>query len=197
MKREVRGLAGIVAAVVGLALLAQGLWIPAKAVAAQILLERAWERTRGGEGDARPWPWADHQPVARIRVPRLGVSAIVLEGATGGSLAFGPGHLAGSAPPGAPGNAVVAGHRDTHFAFLRDLRRGDALLVEPPAGPTRRYEVTDAAVVSERDTWLLADTATAMLTLVTCFPFDAAVPGGPERYVVRAELLPPLASLRE
>jgi sortase A len=166
--------------------LVHGLWIPAKAVAAQILLDRAWERTRAGEGNARPWPWADHRPVARLRVPRLEVSAIVLEGATGGSLAFGPGHLAGSARPGAPGNAVVAGHRDTHFAFLRELRTGDVLLVEPPSGPVRRYEVTAAVVVDERDTSPLAPSDEPVLTLITCFPFDATVPGGSERYVVRA-----------
>ena len=180
-------LPGACALALGIALLAHGLWIPAKAVLAQVLLERAWDRARLGEEETRPWPWADHRPVARIRVPRLGVSAIVLEGATGGSLAFGPGHLAGSALPGAPGNAVVAGHRDTHFAFLRELRVGDALVVEPHRGAPRRYLVTAAAVVDERDTRVLAPTERPTLTLITCFPFDAATPGGPERYVVEAE----------
>ena len=186
MIRPPRARVGIVLAVLGSALLAHGLWIPLKAAAAQLLLERAWQRTRGGEGNARPWPWADHRPVARIEVPRLGVSAIVLEGATGGSLAFGPGHLAGSARLGAPGNAVLAGHRDTHFAFLRELRVGDTIVVEPPSGAVRRYEVTDSGVVDEHDTSPLVATDDPTLTLITCFPFDAAVPGGPERFVVRA-----------
>lgn len=178
---------GLAAVVLGLGLFAQGVWIPAKAAAAQVLLDRAWERTRSGEERARPWPWADHRPVARIRVPRLEVSVIVLEGATGASLAFGPGHLAGSALPGAPGNAVIAGHRDTHFAFLRELREGDAIVIERPTGPPRRYAVTEASVVHERDLSPLAESEEAALTLITCFPFEAPTPGGPERYVVRAE----------
>jgi len=178
---------GLAAVVLGLGLLAQGVWIPAKAAAAQVLLDRAWERTRSGDERARPWPWADHRPVARIRVPRLEVSVIVLEGATGASLAFGPGHLAGSAPPGAPGNAVIAGHRDTHFAFLRELRAGDTIWIERPTGALRHYAVKATTVVDERDLSPLAESGEAVLTLITCFPFDAKAPGGPERYVVRAE----------
>jgi len=181
-----RAVLAAAAAVAGLGLLAHGLWIPLKASAAQVLLERAWERARVGESETRPWPWADHRPVARIRVPRLDVSVIVLEGATGASLAFGPGHLAGSAQPGAPGNAVIAGHRDTHFEFLRELRAGDTIVIESPIAPPRHYSVTGVSVVDERDLSPLTESVDATLTLITCFPFDAKVPGGPERYVVRA-----------
>jgi sortase A len=170
----------------GAVLLAHGLWIPAKAVLAQVLLERAFTEPDGG-GAARPWPWADFVPLARLRAPRLEASAIVVSSATGEALAFGPGHLSGSAAPGAHGNVVLAGHRDTHFRFLRDLRPGDALVLETRAGDRSDYAVVWAGIVHERDTALLGDGGADVLTLVTCWPFDAIQPGGPWRYVVVAE----------
>jgi len=182
-----RGRFAALAALCGAALLAQGLWIPAKALLAQQLLERAWGRIRAGEVAVAPWPWADTWPVARLEVPGRDVRVLVLEGATGRTLAFGPGRLAGSAALGAPGHSVVAGHRDTHFSFLRDLARGEQIRVERADGTSQSYRVTDLAVVHERDTHVLADTDLPTLSLVTCFPFDAALPGGPLRFVVRAE----------
>jgi len=199
----------------GLALLALGAgalvwsaWIPAKAALGQVLLERAWERTVAGAPKARPWPWADTRPVARLIVPRLEERLLVLEGAGGATLAWGPGHLPGTPLPGAAaGNAVVAGHRDTHFAFLERLTPGDLLEVEtvdgrttsgstdgwPGSGPrstrglrTAAYRVTAIRVVDEGDTRWLGATDEPALTLVTCYPFDAVVPGGPLRFVVRA-----------
>ena len=171
---------------VGAVLLAHGFWIPAKALVAQVLLERAFTEP-AGFGAARPWPWADFVPLARLRAPRLEASAIVVSSATGEALAFGPGHLSGSAPPGARGNVVLAGHRDTHFRFLRELRPGDALVLETPGGAAADYAVAWAGIVHERDTALLADGGTDVLTLVTCWPFDAIRPGGPWRYLVVAE----------
>jgi len=179
--------AAVAFALLGGSMVAQGAWIPAKAALAQLLLERAWHKTRGGEDAVRPWPWADTWPVARLRVPGQQRSVVVLEGATGRTLAFGPGHLAGSASPGAPGNSVLAGHRDTHFAFLRRLAPGDELAVEDREGGSRRYRVREQLVVHETDTAVLAPSARPTLTLVTCYPFDTPVPGGPLRYVVVAE----------
>jgi len=184
--RARRGLPWVLA-LLGAGLVAHGAWIPAKAALAQRLLERAWLSTRGGEDAVRPWPWADTWPVARLQAPGRGWSVVVLEGATGRTLAFAPGHLAGSAPPGAPGNSVVAGHRDTHFAVLRELSRGEELRVEMRDGSVRRYRVIEAKVVHESDTRVLAPTAGATLTLITCYPFDTPVPGGPLRYAVVAE----------
>jgi sortase A len=174
-------------ALAGAGLLADGLWIPAKAALAQQLLERAFAAGRAGGAPVRPWPWADFAPIARLRVPRLGVSVVALSGAAGATLAFGPGHLAGSAAPGEAGNTVLAGHRDTHFAFLQRLRGGDRLRLETPDGRARDYRVVAARVVHERETEWTAPTEDARLTLVTCWPFDALLPGGPWRFVVRAD----------
>ena len=169
----------------GAACLGSGLWIHAKAALAQVLLERAWARSLAGEERARPWPWADTWPVARLVAPRLDRSMLVLAGASGRTLAFGPAHVEPSAPPGAADNVALAGHRDTHFAFLRDLAPGDELWLESRES-RRRYRVEEAGVFHESQTGLLERSGRAELTLITCFPFDALLPGGPLRYVVRA-----------
>jgi sortase A len=163
-----------------------GLWIPAKAALAQLLLADAWQRARAGERAPRPWGWADTWPVARIEAPRLGVARIVLAGAGGPTLAFAPGLLDGSARPGEPGNAIVAGHRDTSFRFLAELAIGDLLIAELADGRTTRFRVAATRVVDAADPWPFAEEAPATLTLVTCWPFDAIAPGGRLRYAVRA-----------
>lgn len=178
---------------------ARAAWIPAKAGLAQVLLHHAWERALSGEVRPAPWPGADTFPVARLAAPRRGHAVYVLDGASGRTLAFGPGHVPGTARPGALGNCALAGHRDTHFAFLKDLEPGEPLLLETPEGTVRRFRVAQARVVHESETWVLEPPAepdpARVLTLITCHPFDAVVPGGAMRYVVRAvEGTGPLAS---
>lgn len=168
-----------------LASFVQGTWIYGKALVAQVLLRRAWSEARQGDMRARPWPWADTWPVARLLSPDHAVDLIVLEGASGSSTAFGPGRIEGTARAGELGNMGLAGHRDTHFEFLRDLGIGEPLWIELPSGALQRYEVSQAEVVDQADARLIQAEG-EWLTLVTCFPFDAAVPGGPLRYVVRA-----------
>lgn len=169
--------------------MAKASWIDVKAWLAQRLLERAWQQTRDGAREAKPWPWADTHPVARLRfVDRGGRSLIVLAGASGRTLAFAPGHIDGTARPGLEGNVGIAGHRDTHFAVLRDVRQGDLVELETPGGECLTYRVVGAGIVDERDTLPLRD-GPDRLTLVTCYPFDAIRPGGALRWVVTAERL--------
>jgi sortase A len=165
---------------------ARALWIEAKARLAQVLVRRAWSAVLAGGGEVRPWPWADTFPVARLSVPVHGVDLFVLAGASGRTLAFGPGHVTGTALPGEPGNSVISGHRDTHFAFLRQLVPGDRLTVERRDGKLRTYTVTGARVVDQGRGELMSETWDTRLTLVTCYPFHAIRPGGPQRYVVTA-----------
>lgn len=187
MSREVVRSVFLGLAMLGAILSVHGVWIPAKAWLAQALLERAWDRTGEGAGPPRPWPWADTWPVARLRAPAQHVSLLVLEGASGETLAFGPGRHPAGAQIAAPGNVVLAGHRDTHFRFLAAVRVGEILALEEPGGRETLYRVTEARVVHERDTALLQEGEGARLTLLTCYPFDAPLPGGPLRYVVVAE----------
>lgn len=188
--RSRRAWIALVLLLCGAAAGARAAWIPAKAGLAQVLLHHAWERARGGEARPAPWPGADTFPLARLTAPRRGRTVYVLAGASGRTLAFGPGHVPGTARPGAMGNCALAGHRDTHFAFLKDLERGEPLLLETADGTVRRFRVTAARVVHESETWVLDPPAhpdpARVLTLVTCHPFDAVVPGGAMRYVVRA-----------
>jgi len=161
-------------------------WIEAKALLAQRLVRHAWSVARAGGGDARPWPWADTYPMARLTVPDHGVDLFVLAGASGRTLAFGPGHVSGTALPGEAGNAVLSGHRDTHFAFLRQLVPGDVVVIERRDGLRLSYRVSARRVVDRRAGEVMGETPDTRLTLVTCYPFGALRPGGPLRYVVTA-----------
>jgi sortase A len=171
----------------GIACFGSGLYIYAKAGLAQMLLHSAWARTQDSGVPAKPWPWADMHPVARLIAPAQDADLLVLSGASGRTLAFGPGHLSGSASPGDPGNSVITAHRDTHFRFLRRVAAGDTLVVEGRNGTRRHFHVRRTYVADFRALNIPRDTLQPTLTLVTCFPFDAINPGGPLRYVVVAD----------
>jgi sortase A len=164
-------------------------YIHAKAILAQVLLETAWDKTVHGQQEVKPWPWADTWPISRLDVPGLGVDRIVLAGASGSSLAFGPGHLFGSSLPGQQGNTVIAGHRDTHFRFLKDIQRGELIQLQSLTGETIKYIVSEAIIVHKKQAEYLAKTSENTLTLITCYPFDAIRAGGPLRYLVIAKQL--------
>lgn len=161
-------------------------YIHAKAALAQHLIAASWASALKGESRA-PWPWADTRPVARLTVPSRGVELFVLAGTSGRSLAFGPGHVDGTAMPGSGGNSVIVAHRDTHFAFLRDLDPDEVIAVEDLAGRVTRYRVREVAVVDRGDTRPLDPADSPQLTLITCWPFDAVAPGTALRYVVIAD----------
>lgn len=175
----------------GTVFLSWSAYIPAKALVAQVLLEQAWQRALAGTPQAKPWAWADTWPIAKISVPRLGQSAIVLAGASGQAMAFGPGHMTATAAIGAPGTAVVAAHRDTHFRFIKHLQTGDAIHTTDRDGITREFVVRSTAIVRAEQSGLnpqRAGATGASLALVTCYPFDA-ITRGPLRYVVFADLV--------
>jgi sortase A len=174
-------------AVAGLVLVGQGLWIHAKAILAQELLERAFDTTLATGRIVKPWPWADTWPIARIEVPRLGKRAIVLHGSSGQALAFGPGHLEGTPDAGEHGIAVYAAHRDTHFAFLRDVQIGDAVRVTRSDGETFQFRVTRTSVVRWDSSDIDPDADGRSLVLSTCWPLDGKF-SGPLRYLVHAEI---------
>jgi sortase A len=170
--------------------LGQGSYIQAKAWLAQVLIKQAWAHTLEGEAQVKPWPWADTWPVARITVPSRDIERFVLAGANGRSIAFGPGHVFGTPLPGEAGNSVIGAHRDTHFAFLRELQPGEEIVVQKSVSVTRRYRVTGAEIVDKSETRVLAQApGETRLTLITCYPFDALRAGGPLRYVVTAKAI--------
>lgn len=171
---------------VSLGLLAHAAYIPAKGWLSQQLLAYAWQH-RAADGEIhRPWPGADMLPMAYLEQPRLQVGQVVLDGASGRVLAFGPGLVSGSARPGRRGNIVLSGHRDTHFAWLAELRDGDLLALTAADGIRRHYTVADLRVVHEGDLAQLDPLAGDQLRLLTCYPFDGVAPGTPWRFAVTA-----------
>ena len=176
----------VVALLAGLATGGEGLWIYAKAKLAQLLLEISWRSALAGE-TLRPWPWADTRAIARLTIERGGATIIVLAGASGRTMAFGPGHLDGTAMPGDTGNCVITAHRDTHFAPLRYVGPGDLITLQRADGRTICYRVQATRVVGKSDTSVLRQDARTRLTLITCYPFDAVRPGTPLRWVVVAQ----------
>jgi sortase A len=186
----VKRLAIVMLTFLGLAMVADAAWIHVKARLAQVLLRAAWERVLDGAApaEAKPWPWADTYPVARLTIDRAGGDYIVLAGSSGQAFAFAPGLLENTAKPGSDGNCVIAAHRDTHFADLRDVRDGDTLRVQRPDGRWFVYRVTGTRVVDRRETRVTRSNGAPRLTLITCYPFDAVVAGGPQRYVLTAAM---------
>jgi sortase A len=192
LPRVGRGRAGalsllaLVLALVGTWQFSSGVYIHLKARLAQYLIANAWTRSLDGELQARPWPWADTWPVARLRVAKLGIDQYVLADASGRSLAFGPGVVSGSAAPGTAGNSVIAAHRDTHFSFLRDVPVGMEISLQTLDGRQHRYRVSEERIIDSRRDYLDVHAAGTTLTLLTCYPFDAISPGGPLRYIAIA-----------
>ncbi|MGY4304439.1 sortase A [Bradyrhizobium sp. USDA 4369] len=175
-------------ALVGAALFGHGALIHAKAIVAQVLLDRAFSETIATGHPVKPWSWADTVPVARIDVKRLRVSTIALAGSSGQALAFGAGHVGGTAEPGEPGIAVFSAHRDTHFRFLRDVRIGDEIEVVRRDGKAFRYRADAFSIVRFDASGIDPTTDSPELVLSTCWPFDALTQG-PERYVLYATLI--------
>jgi len=152
----------------GLIVGAFGLLHPAKALLGQFLLERAF-----ASGGAEPWPGADMRPVSRLRIERLKVSLIVIDRASGKGIAWGPGIVAGTDLPGRSGLSIIAGHRDSHMAFLGEVRPGDIVKFTTIDGQDTEYRVTGAMVVdSSRWSPQTNSQTQGMLYMVTCWPLD-------------------------
>nr|WP_298720938.1 class GN sortase [uncultured Steroidobacter sp.] len=187
-RRDWTRIAIVAVACIGVWQIASGTYIHAKAWLAQQLIASAWTRTLEGEREVKPWPWADTWPIARLQVLDKGIDLYVLADASGRSLAFGPGYVNGTAAIG-EGNTVLAGHRDTHFAFLRNLQPGDEFAIQTADGREWHFQLSETHVIDARHERLqFDDKAGATITLLTCYPFDAIVPGGPLRYVAVADI---------
>ena len=186
--KTMKRLAALAIALAGAVLFGEGVYIHAKALLAQVLLERAFAETIATGRAVKPWSWADTWPVARIEVKRLKARTIVLAGSSGQALAFGPGHLELTPEAGERGVAVYSAHRDTHFHFLKDVAIGDEIAVTRRDGRTIRYRAERTSVVRFDETGLDPLTGGYQLVLSTCWPFDA-VTQGPMRYLLHATMV--------
>lgn len=167
---------------VSIAFFLHSAWIPVKAEVAQWLIERSWQQCRAGPDCPPPWPWADTRPAAILEAPAHGERLVILEGNSGRNLAFGP-VLGEGAVNGS--DLVISGHRDTHFRFLQRLAAGDRIVLTR-GERVQEFEVMQLDIVDSRDVGLAIEPGLERLSLVTCYPFDAPLAGGPLRYVVTA-----------
>ncbi len=166
----------------GLLALGYAAYVVIDAKAYQAIEHRRFERARTDPAVAPAL--VDGGAIGEIHIPRLGLTAVVLQGESAAILQRAVGHLADTALPGESGNVVLAGHRDTFFRPLKRVRVGDVITLR-----TRQrdfeYVVESTAVVSPTDVQVLQQTGGRTLTLITCFPFSYVGPA-PDRFIVRA-----------
>ena len=182
-------MAGIVAFIclsIGVWQLGSAAWIYSKAYLARFLINDAWQVTLANNSINKPWSWADTWPVAEITVPAIGLNEIVLSGDSGEALAFGPGLSNAGASFESAGVKLISAHRDTHFRKLEYIAARDEIYIATPAG-RKAYRVTGMKIVDSR---LYSVDRLAVhydLVLATCYPFNAMMAGGHERFIVEAE----------
>jgi sortase A len=142
---------------------------------------RAKDRHRA---DLPRTPEKEGDVLGRIEIPRLGIAVAILEGTASQTLRLGVGHIGGTAIPGESGNTGIAGHRDTFFRGLKDIRKNDEIQIQTEAGLSR-YAVDWVKIVAPDDVAVLAPSAESAITLVTCYPFYYVGPA-PRRFIVHA-----------
>ena len=156
------------------------------ALDAQQLLADTREKAQSlisASASARTATW---QYLGRLEIPRLDISIMLLDGIDNRTLRLGIGHIPGTALPGQPGNAGIAGHRDTFFRGLARIRKDDQIMVETLDGEYH-YVVESIQVVDPDAIEVLNDMGHPVLTLVTCYPFHLVGPA-PRRFVGHASL---------
>jgi len=123
-------------------------------------------------------------PLGRIEISSIGLAAMIAEGVDRRTLRRAVGHIPGTPLPGQPGNVVITGHRDTFFRGLRNIHKDDEITLTTLYG-SHRYRVDFTEVVEPTANEVLNDSADAILTIVTCYPFYFVGPA-PKRFIVRA-----------
>jgi LPXTG-site transpeptidase (sortase) family protein len=150
-------------------------------------LEAAWDQQAATVNASEQPKMSPEQILTRIRVPKIGMDAIVVEGASVKELSEGPGHMRETAEPGETGNAVITGHRDTFFRHIYELTKGDQIQVQRN-GRNFTYEVTSQKIVKPEDISVINPTMDSRLTLITCYPTYYIGPA-PKRLVVFSKLV--------
>jgi len=127
-------------------------------------------------------------PLGRIEIGAIGLEVMILEGIEDETLRRAVGHIPGTALPGQVGNVAIAGHRDTFFRPLRNIQQDDEITLTTLNG-SYRYRVDSTKIVEPEEIGVLYDSGEAILTLVTCYPFNF-VGSAPQRFIVRARRSP-------
>ena len=158
--------------------------MPLKALVGEYLLDNVWKKTLRSGLQTKPWASADFMVIGALKVPRLGLSRIVLNTASGEAMAWGVGRIA-NIPTGSKFSPIIlAGHRDSHMKFMSKLQVGDQLDFQLADGSSQSYKITKSIVLSKPE-FHLTDKSVGhpQLILTTCWPFNATQPSQ-ERYVL-------------
>lgn len=173
-------------------------YIYAKAQLAQYLISDAWQQSIVSGMPVRPWDWADTHPVAKLSINQAQI-LYVLAGASNRNLAFGPVLLNADLDDVDTGNAehagqlkafniAIAAHRDTHFALLQDIEYGDVISLDT-GKELLNFVVDEMLIVDEKHLSVLDVDDKQVITLITCYPFDALSSATPLRYVVQGRMV--------
>ncbi|MBB1279293.1 class GN sortase [Pseudoalteromonas sp. SR41-1] len=180
--------------IAGLGLFGHGAYMQAKAWLAQVLIEQAWQEALKSPGtQVKPWYYADSYVTAKLDWPSHNKTLSVLAGASGRNLAFAPsqflpaGELGGKEFGNEKG-ALIAGHNDTHFAFLQHAKVGEAFTLQLQSGVIQNYKVTGIEVIHQSQNSFIQ---TPGLYLLTCYPFDSLASGTDLRLLVSAQMSSP------
>tara|TARA_R110000744_G_scaffold84774_8_gene165960 strand:+ start:3823 stop:4485 length:663 start_codon:yes stop_codon:yes gene_type:complete len=217
LNKIVRKLAALTLIIVGGFLFIHASWLPTKAWLSQQLINHSWQQSMAAQKHLheqqknhaqsnlsvhnldshslqkqiaiKPWPWADTFPIAELVFKRLGKSIVVLNGGDPTTLAFSAGAVAPFNQPNITKPFVVAGHRDSHFAFLENVTMRDIISLTDAQGQAQLFQVESIDIVdaSAGQLPLLADAAS--LVLITCYPFAEIGNDSDERYVITAKAM--------
>lgn len=193
-------LIAIVLLLVGCLISLQAAWLPAKAWLSQQLINASWQQAMTEQQlkqakqqsksstpiALKPWPWADTFPIAALDFQRLDKNIVVLNGGDPTTLAFSVGAIAPFNQAGGDKPFVVAGHRDSHFAFLQDIILKDVISLTNTHGRSQLYQVERIDIVDASAAQLALPADQANLVLITCYPFEGISDNANERYVITA-----------
>ncbi len=172
-----------------IALIAHSSYIPAKARLSQQLIYYSWQQSIKDQSPRLPWPWADTYPVAKLSFPSLKKETVVLMGADETTLAFSAGMLHQFSSMNQLKPVVIAGHRDTHFAVLEEIKMKDIIMLADRSGKNTLYEVEQLEIIDSAEKELFINNEEPSLILVTCYPFNAIQTGSSLRYIIKAKRL--------
>ncbi len=165
----------------------QILYMEAKAVVAQWLLERAWQQQlEKHKTGIKPWPWADMYPTAKLDIPSLGQSFLIANTDSGQALAFAPG-LNGVSDSN---HYIISGHNDTHFKQLGSLKDDDEIVLtvfDVNQVETKHFHVVHREIFDTEESQLVLNESNeqAQLLLITCYPFRSGQQTS-KRFVIMA-----------
>lgn len=164
-------------------------WLPAKAWLSEKLIHYSWQQSINLQQKIKPWPWADTYPIAKLSFERLNKRVVVLNGGDPTTLAFSAGAIAPFNQVLSPKPFVVAGHKDSHFSFLKEVIMKDIISLADKHGSSQLYQVEAIDIVDASTGELPIMAEGSGLVLITCYPFNNISSQSNERYVITAKLL--------